>query len=127
MALAFPRSFRGGKSEYALGRLPAGTMNKTEARYQLQVIDAGIASGSLRWAKFEGIKLRLAPNTHLTIDFAVMAQDGVLEMIDVKGAAIMFADDAKAKMKIAAAMYPFRFAVTWPVKGGGWHREEIGK
>jgi hypothetical protein len=115
-----------GKREFALGRLPKGEMNKTEARYQREVIDPGLANGEILWAKFEGIKLKLAPNTFLTIDFAIQRANRELELIDVKGAAIMFAEDAKAKMKIAANQYPFRFFVTWPIRGIGWHREEIG-
>lgn len=112
---------------FALGRLPAGTMNKTEAAYDLR-LDAMKHHSEIAWYRFEGIKLRLADNCFLTVDFAVMAADGVLEMHDVKGSPAIFSDDAKVKMKTAAAMYPFRFMVAFPIAkrdGGGWRVDEL--
>ncbi|HET6207019.1 MAG TPA: hypothetical protein VFD98_09425, partial [Terracidiphilus sp.] len=58
-------------------------------------------------------------------DFAVMLVNGQLEMHEVKG---FWQDDARAKIKIAADQYPFRFiAVTAQSKksGGGWAVEEF--
>lgn len=112
----------------ALGRLPKGAMNKAEARYEAEVLKPGLMSGDVLWFKFEGIKLRLADNTFLTVDFAVLRADSVLEMVDVKGGAAIFMDDARAKMKIAADIYPFPFSVVYPVAkkdGGGWRKEFI--
>ena len=109
----------------ALGRLKAGTMNKTEAEYARDVLDIGKAAGEILWYRFEGIKLRLADSTFLTIDFAVLPSSGVLEMHEVKG---RWEDDARAKTKIAADQYPFRFiAVMKKAKkdGGGWNVEEF--
>lgn len=114
---------------YALGRLPVGEMNKTEGRYS-DYLTLLKASGEILWFRFEGIKLRLAANTFLTVDFAVMAADGVMEMHEVKGALAMFADDSKAKVKIAAEAYPFRFKVVIPrakKDGGGWDITEVGR
>ena len=108
----------------ALGRMKSGTMNKTEAVYAAQ-LEAYKASGGVLWWKFEGVKLRLADNTFYTPDFAVMCADGILEMHEVKG---FWRDDARAKIKIAAEMYPFRFiAVQARAKrdGGGWKVEEF--
>jgi len=107
---------------YALGRLKVGAMNKTEAAYanHLEVMKQ---VGAVIWFKFEGMKLRLADNTFYTPDFAVMAADGVMEMHEVKG---FWQDDARAKIKIAADMYPFRFkAYKAKAKknGGGWEEE----
>lgn len=114
---------------YALGRLPVGAMNKTEAAYSAHL---GLLQnvGEILWFRFEGIKLRLASNTFLTVDFAVMAADGVMEMHEVKGALAMFADDAKVKVKVAAEAYPFRFKVVIPrakKDGGGWEITEVGR
>ena len=110
------------KAMYALGRLKTGSMNKTEAAY-----DAHLAAlqhaGQIKWRKFEGLKLRLADNTFYTPDFAVMAADGVIECHEVKG---FWQDDARAKIKVAADLYPFRFiAVKARTKksGGGWEVE----
>lgn len=113
---------------HALGRLKPGLMNKTEAAYD-EHLDARRHHGEIAWYRFEGIKLKLAKDCHLTIDFAVMAADGTLEMIDVKGSPHVFTDDAKAKMKVAAALYPFVFKVAYPLPkkdGGGWREEVIG-
>ncbi|MGR4895811.1 DUF1064 domain-containing protein [Stenotrophomonas sp. LARHCG68] len=113
-----------GGGHLALGRLKAGEMNKTEKAYadRLRALEY---AGQILWHKFEGIKLRLADNTFYTPDFAVLAADGVMELHEVKG---FWQDDARAKIKIAAAMYPFRFlAVKVRAKrdGGGWDVEEF--
>lgn len=111
----------------ALGRLKPGQMNKTEAAYAAH-LEAEKHAGEVLWWAFEGIKLKLADNTHLTVDFAVMRRDGVLEMQDVKGSKAIVQDDAKVKIKVAAEKFPFRFALVFPVpksKGGGWEVQEI--
>jgi hypothetical protein len=121
-------NWRGGNKHFALGRLKTGEQNKTEKAYD-DVLRLQMLAGEILWYKFEGIKLRLADNTFLTVDFAVLPLSGVLEMIDVKGSPAIFADDAKAKMKIAADVYPFLFKVAYPVPkrdGGGWKVEVIG-
>ena len=117
----------GGKRMQALGRLPKGTMNKTETAFS-QHLEMLKHTGEVLWYKFEAIKLILAPNTSITVDFAVRLTTGDLEMIDVKGSKAIFTDDARAKMKVAAAMFPFVFKVAYPIpqkEGGGWHIEEI--
>ncbi|MGS2743584.1 hypothetical protein ACU6TU_08305 [Halomonas sp. LS-001] len=111
----------------ALGRLKAGQMNKTEAAYA-QYLEMRKRAGDIQWYRFDGIKLRLADKTFLTVDFAVMAEDGVMELHDTKGSPRIFTDDARVKMKVAAELYPFRFKVAYPQAkkhGGGWHIEEI--
>lgn len=108
----------------ALGRLPVGTMNKTEAAYDAHLV-ALEAAGQVLWHKFEAVKLRLADNTFYTPDFAVLRSDGFLEMREVKG---FMMDDANVKIKVAASIYPFRFMVVRvrPKKhGGGWTEDEI--
>jgi hypothetical protein len=108
----------------ALGRLKAGTMNKTEAAYAA-TLDQRRVAGEVAWYKFEGIKFRLAENTSYTPDFAVMLADGTLEMHEVKG---FWTDDGRAKIKIAADLYPMRFIAikAKPKKdGGGWAVEEF--
>lgn len=108
----------------ALGRLKVGTMNKTEAAYAA-TLDSRRHAGEVAWFKFEGVKLRLADNTFYTPDFAVMLVDGALEMHEVKG---FWQDDARAKIKIAADLYPIRFVavrVKSKKEGGGWGVEEF--
>lgn len=112
------------QSVQALGRLKTGAMNKTEAAYA-QHLEAMKAAGRVAWYKFEGLKFRLADNTFYTPDFAVMLAGGEIEAHEVKG---FWQDDARAKIKIAADMYPFRFVAikARPKKdGGGWAVEEF--
>ena len=112
------------KSVQALGRLKTGQMNKTEAEYAQQ-LELRKHSGEIAWYRFEGLKLRLADNTFYTPDFAVMRQNGLMECHEVKG---HWQDDARAKIKIAADMYPFQFiAIQKEAKcrGGGWKVEEF--
>jgi len=109
---------------YALGRLKTGQLNKTEAAYQ-DHLERRKMAGEILWYRFEGIKLRLADNTFFTPDFAVMLSDCTMEIHEVKG---HWQDDARAKIKIAADMYPFRFiAIRAQAKrdGGGWVIEEF--
>jgi hypothetical protein len=109
---------------YALGRLKPGQMNKTESAYA-ERLETLKQTGIVQWYKFEGLKLRLADNTFYTPDFAVMWEDGVIECHEVKG---HWQDDARAKIKVAADIYPFRFfaAKVRPKKdGGGWDMEDF--
>jgi hypothetical protein len=109
-------------ARYALGRLPTGTMNRTEAGYAdyLELLKRG---GEIAWYKFEGVKLRLADNTFYTPDFAVMTAQNLMEMHEVKG---FWEDDARVKIKVAASIYPFRFIAARPrakKRGGGYEFE----
>lgn len=109
---------------FALGRLPVGTMNKTEAAYAAH-LEQQQHAGEIIWFKFEGVKLRLADNTFYTCDFCVLPKDAFLEMHEVKG---FWMDDAKVKIKVAASLYPFRFVAVKALAkkaGGGWEREEF--
>jgi hypothetical protein len=112
------------KRFYALGRLKSGQQNKLEAEYDA-FLNQQLQAGQILWYRFEGIKLRLADNTFLTMDFAVMNADCRLELHDVKG---FFLDDAKVKVKVAADQYPFHFVIAYkrPKKdGGGWKFEDF--
>jgi hypothetical protein len=115
-----------GKQQWALGRMPQGLMNKTEERFLAEYIAPFMAAGEIVWWCFEGFKLRLADNTFLTVDFALMRKNGEFELVDVKGCKAMIEDDAWVKLKVARDKFPFRFFVTWPLpKRSGWHFEEV--
>ena len=105
---------------YALGRLPKGTMNKTESAYAA-TLELQKISGNILWYLFEGIKLRLAKNTTYSPDFIVMTKTGVIECHEVKG---FWTDDARAKTKIAAEMFPFKFVAVKKTRQG-WEEEEF--
>jgi hypothetical protein len=115
---------KGRHKAFALGRLKVGQMNQTEKAYAA-LLDARRYAGEVAWFKFEGIKLRLADNTFYTPDFAVMLADGSMQLHEVKG---HWQDDARAKIKIAADLYPFEFiAVRKQSKkaGGGFSVEHF--
>ncbi|WP_230939807.1 hypothetical protein [Burkholderia territorii] len=103
----------------ALGRLPAGRMNKTEAAYAEQLA-ARAHVGEILEFKFESLKLRLADRTWYTPDFAIVLPDGAREIHEVKG---HWTDDARVKIKVATELYPYyRFIAVRRVKGE-WVRE----
>jgi hypothetical protein len=121
-----------GNSMFALGRMPTGVMNKTEERFLEEWIKPRILTGDVTWWAFEGIKLRLADSTFFTADFAVMNRERAIDIIDVKGAAHLVAEDARVKIKVAAEHFPFRFHLAWPMGGTtartrGWHVEQVGR
>lgn len=87
-------------------------MNKTEAEYA-SILEARRVAGEVVWYRFEGVKLRLADNTFYTPDFAVMLSSGQMQCHEVKG---FWQDDARAKIKIAADLYPFEFLAVRKVK-----------
>lgn len=99
-------------------------MNKLEAKYEL-VLRARMQIGEVLWYKFHAFKLRLADNTFLETDFVVMRASGHLEVHEVKGYML---GDARAKLAIAADMYPFVFLLVREIPkkdGGGWSLEEF--
>jgi hypothetical protein len=52
----------------------------------------------------------------------VLPSDGVLEVVEVKG---FWRDDARVKVKVAAAIYPFKFVAVTRTRGGSWRPEEF--
>lgn len=111
-------------SDLALGRMKAGTMNRTEAAYAKH-LEGLKAAGEVVWYAFEGMTFKLADRTRYTPDFAVLRADGLMEIHEVKG---FFREDAKVKIKVAAEKFPFRFLIirAKPKRdGGGWDIQEI--
>lgn len=109
---------------FAKGRTKVGDRNKTEAAYESH-LDLLMKAGEILWFKFEGLKLRLADNTFYTPDFAVMTKEGYIECHEVKG---FWMEDAKVKIKVASALFPFRFIAIKAIAkkdGGGWSVEEF--
>jgi len=86
-----------------------------------QELDIRKRAGEILDYRFEGVKLRLADYTFYTPDFFITYRDH-FEVMEVKG---FWRDDARVKIKVAAAMYPFfKFvAVQW--KKRQWIYEEI--
>ena len=104
---------------YAKGRMKAGEMNGTEQAYHDHLAQRQHA-GEIAWFKFEAMTFKLADDTRYTPDFMVMLADGRMEVHEVKG---FWTDDAKVKIKVASALFPFEFfAIKKKAKkdGGGW-------
>lgn len=81
-------------------------MNKTEWRYANH-LDALKAAGEIVAWMFEPFGMKLADKTYYHPDFIVWFPDNHCEIHEVKG---FWQDDARAKIKIAAAKYPmFKF------------------
>jgi len=97
----------------ALGRLPGGEMNKTEAAYN-RLLETRLGLGDIRWFKFEPINIRLGAKCFYSVDFMVLNFDGIIEAHEVKG---FWTDDALVKFKVAAATLPFKFKAVRMVKG----------
>lgn len=114
------------KKLQALGRLKKGAMNKTELAYS-HLLEVRKACGEVAWWRFEAIKLMIAPNTSITIDFFVMLSNGELQAHDTKGSKFMMQDDAHAKTKVAASIFPWAFYYAFPDKAvaGGFRLEEV--
>ena len=115
------------KRTRALGRLPSGEMNKTEKAYADVLKDRQL-NGEIAWWGFEVMKFKLADKCFYSPDFSVMLANGEIEQHEVKGSPRIFQDDAKVKIKVAAAQLPFRFVVCYPnakKDGGGFRTEEV--
>ncbi len=109
----------------ALGRLKQGERNKSEVAYEEQVLKPAITAGEVLWYAFEPFKIRIGANCFYTPDYGVMRRSGQLECHEVKG---FWTDDARVKIKAAAANMPFQFiAITRAskAKGGGWIEERF--
>lgn len=110
------------KKLFALGRMKSGRMNNTEFAYSKR-LELQKQAGEILWYSFEPLRFRLADATGYTPDFMVMVKDGELQAHEVKGAKIIFQDDAKVKIKVATEMFPIKFLAVFPIpqnKGGGW-------
>lgn len=103
-----------------LKRKPPGTMNKLEGKYADELFELK-RLGLIVDYRFEAIKLRLADRTFYTPDFAVTYEDHI-ELHEVKG---HWEDDARVKIKVAAAMFPEFAFVAVQYKKKEWISEEF--
>lgn len=101
----------GGVPTQQGGDAAGRTMNKLESRYA-QYLQALKFGGEIRDWRFESVKLQLADSCTYRPDFLIVGNDGHVEYHECKG---FFRDDAKVKIKVAAAMFPW-----WPFKVIRW-------
>jgi hypothetical protein len=95
-------------------------MNKTEAAYQqyLEILRRG---GEIIDHRYEPFNLRLADNTYYRPDFFVVYADH-FEVHEVKG---FWRDDARVKIKVAAAMFPWWIFKAIKKVKGSWVIEQF--
>jgi hypothetical protein len=110
-------------------RQSKGTMNKTEQDFKNH-LDAVVSKGFLNYS--QSVTLVLANGLRYTPDFFTFSKDGrKSEAWEVKGATngkIYARDDAIAKLKMAARVYPdviFRLVYKDKTTPGGWRMEEV--
>jgi len=107
------------------GRHKPGEMNGTE-RKMAEHLEGMKHRGEIVDYRFESVTLKLAKDTRYTPDFMVMMPDGEIQFWEVKG---FWHDDARVKIKVAAALFPFVFVgcrLTPKKRGGGWEFEVFG-
>lgn len=105
-------------------------MNAGERRYAERVLDPSLRAGMVLYWGFEAIKLKLAPQCFYTPDFLVVGKDLEISLREVKGRkgkSWWAREDARIKLRLAAHLFPFKLVVVWPLKGGGWGEEVIGR
>jgi hypothetical protein len=114
------------ETHQAKGRMKDGEPTKLELRY-MTYLDQQKLAGAIKWWRYEFVKLKLAKNTHLTIDFFVMTDLDELQARDTKAHRKAVTDDALAKTKIAAEMSPWPFFFVYERDDGGWDMERVGR
>jgi hypothetical protein len=120
------RAAEATKRFQALGRLPKGTMNKTEAAYA-EELERQRQLGLIHGYKFHALKIRLADNAFYEADFLVLGRDFQLAIHETKGG--FTTDKGQLKIRLAAEALPwFRFFKATKLAqkaGGGWKIEEF--
>jgi hypothetical protein len=101
-------------------------MNKTEARYEVEVLMPLRVAGDVIWYVYEGVSFKLGPDLRYTPDFVVQLSNGEIECQDIKGSMKvkgdgtqpatykpLVEDAGRVKMIAAAEKFPFRFSSHW--------------
>lgn len=96
-------------------------MNKTESAWAAKLEMERIAGHIKRW-DFDCEALKLAKRTWYHPDFRVVEMDGRIRFDEVKG---FMRDDAAVKLKVAAAMHPYRFFIVKKKGKAGWDVKEV--
>lgn len=77
-----------------------GKKNKTETRFEQNVLWARRAAGEVEDWAYEAIKFRLADGAWYTPDFVVYLADGTIEIAEVKGSA-GWEEASRVRIKVA--------------------------
>ncbi len=119
--------FQGGRAL----RLKPGDRTKIEAEREA-LLERRKATGEVLDFWFQPITFRFADRTSYSPDFAVLYPDGRYVLEDVKGSKkekkegkatgrviAWVEEDARVKMKLAAALNPFEFRMVWRDRATG--------
>lgn len=120
------RADAAAKRYQSIGRLPKGTMNRTETAYAALLDEKKRTGEVLEW-RFHPFNVRLAANTFYEVDFIVLTGDMRLEIHEVKGDYTN--PVGQMKIKLCAEALPF-FRMLKCIRqskknGGGWKIEEF--
>lgn len=89
-------------------------MNKLEREFY-GVLRLELAGGKLKWVgEHDSVTLKLADDTRYTPDFPVLTSDDQQVFYEVKG---HWRDDARVKIKVASALFPWLFVAVTKVDG----------
>ena len=117
-------SIKLGKVDGGRARHEPGRMNGLEKKYAAH-LELRRATGEIRDWKFEPLKLKLAPATFWTPDFAVKMPDGTVQLHETKG---HWEDDARVKTKWAVKDFGSLFHIVvalWDKGMKDWKFEEF--
>lgn len=119
--------FKAGASRRRNRHKP-GVMNKTEAKYSFILEHRRQKREIIDW-QFETMGLKLASNTFFYPDFIVFDRNGSMLFVDVKARTkdgkVLSEDDARAKIKVAAELFPFFVFVVASIGKDGIAHEEV--
>ena len=118
------RRFR-GKAKWR-PRQEVGKKNKTEERFENEILHTLKATGAVDSWTYDCIILRVGTDKcWYSPDFMVFRENGDIEFVDVKGGA-GFEDDALVKIKAAAAQYPQFLWSSWMYRKKEWTERNFG-
>lgn len=122
LAKRTPKPSGGVKRWQALGRLPAGELNKTERAFAAYLQERQ-AAGAILWWKAHPFNVRLAESTFYRPDFLVLNAAMELVIYEVKGS--YTSDKGQMKIKLCVEALPVFKMVKASRKNGIWNFEEF--
>ena len=115
---------RFGRAKWRPRQIP-GQMNKTEARFETEILLPAKEAGEILDWKYDAVKFRVgSKRCWYSVDFMLFLGDGHIELVDVKGGA-GWEDDALVKIKAAAMTYPGFIWAGWTYIKKNWTRSEF--
>jgi hypothetical protein len=96
-------------------------MNKTEEARAIDLEAMKRAGLIVEWW-YERWTFKLADDLRFTPDYVIQENSGELRIEEIKG---FWRDDARAKIKMFAALFPFRVTALKRNKNGGWDVENF--